>query len=283
MRSGCGTGRRSVRRWSSSERRGVRPGRPALTATVRRRRGDQAAGELLAVRLELGAAEGEPSDNRGAGRLDGTGQLVEAAPGVEGERAEDGGLLAAHRRQVGDRGQRPRCLTDDEQPVDPRADEHDVGVLDRRVIRLSKLGEAGDRPALLLEVGPDPLTGAPRVAGQALDEEGRLHGPRFKHLRHREFAAGRPGHRRRVGISSESPLFDDTTPSRTWEKGASSRVRRGAPLRAGIRCGFLDPQPARRPYLDVEEPTVDGALSGGGGMCVRWSRGEPFRPVRRSL
>ena len=85
-------------------------------------RRDEAAGEHLAVLVELGAAEGEAADDVGAGGLDGAGQLVEALARVEGERAEHRGLLAAHRRQVGDRRQRPRRLADDEQPVHPRAD-----------------------------------------------------------------------------------------------------------------------------------------------------------------
>ena len=96
----------------------------------------EAGAELLAVRLQLAAVQRQPADDVGAGGLHGAGETVEALARVEGERAEHGRPLAPHRRQVGDLRRRPRRLTDDEQAVHPRADEDDVGVLDRRVVGL---------------------------------------------------------------------------------------------------------------------------------------------------
>ena len=138
---------------------------------------ERASAELLAVRLELAAVQRQPADDVGAGGLHGAGQPVEALARVEGERAEHRRPLAAHRRQVGDLRRRPRCLADDEQPVHPRPDEHDVGVLDRRVVGLADRCQRVDRPTLLAEPAGDQLGRLPRVPGEALDEHGGPHRP----------------------------------------------------------------------------------------------------------
>ena len=84
---------------------------------------DEAFREDLGVLVELAPAHRQTADDVGTGVAERVGQLVEGLARIESERAERRRLLAAHRRQVGDARCRPRCLSEDERSVHPRADE----------------------------------------------------------------------------------------------------------------------------------------------------------------
>ena len=66
--------------------------------------------------------------------------------------------------------------TDDEQTVHPGSDEHEVGILDRRMVGLLHLRQAGDPPAVLAQALGDQFGGLPRVSGEALDDQRGSHG-----------------------------------------------------------------------------------------------------------
>jgi len=91
-------------------------------------------------------------------------------PALRAKVRKQAACLPLHRGKVGDLSERERGLAHHEQSVRPRADQHDVGLLDRKQIGLGDLREPGDRPAFLAELRADHLGRLPRVAGEALDE-----------------------------------------------------------------------------------------------------------------
>lgn len=144
---------------------------------------EQSLDEQVGVLIEVVALDLEAADHVGTRLADGGGELVDALAGVEREGQEAGSLLPAHGGEVGDVAEGERGLADDEQSVGPRADQHDVGGVHRLQVGLADLGQAGDRPMLLLELVGDQFGRVPGVAGETLDEQCCLHRYRFKQVR----------------------------------------------------------------------------------------------------
>ena len=65
----------------------------------------------------------------------------------------------------------------DEQPVHPRADDHQVGGLDGAVVGPAERADIGDPVPGFLQLGGDELTGLAGVARETLEQYDGLHAP----------------------------------------------------------------------------------------------------------
>jgi PAS domain S-box-containing protein len=137
--------------------------------------GHETVDELGGAALEVVAAHGLPADDLGTAALDDGDQLLEGLAGVDGERAEHHRLLAVQHGERAEPGSAAGPLTDEDQPVGPRADDDQVGLGQRREVDAGGRADRGV-PAAGSELVRDDLTGAAGVPGQALADDDDVHG-----------------------------------------------------------------------------------------------------------
>ena len=123
------------------------PSRRAVVRPTRRRRSGDSTNSSVCWSRKLRLISSPPITSAPVCPTAPSRRLSRLLPALSANVRKHGRLLAAHRRQVRISAERPRRLADDEQPVRPRADEHDVGRLDRCVIGCFDLRQTGDRPA----------------------------------------------------------------------------------------------------------------------------------------
>ena len=127
--------------------------------------------------IDLVALDRHAANDVAASSLDDARQLFEGLTRVDSVRAVDGSLFVIDHRQVDQTTDTSWLLPEEEQPVDPRTDDDEVGFA--QMLEIDGLDRTRDRfDALAVELVGDLLARLPCVSGERFVNDSGLHGVR---------------------------------------------------------------------------------------------------------